>query len=322
MRKPTGISHSLGITLYECATAGSTHGQRRCRRSRCCLGDPRDYVADLSPELVRVILRAIAPSRADRFTSATEFREALAAVAKVRVTPSAPVITIAPKPDTGALALFRPHRQNFNPFVTHLLTMYSQSPTTNAGTRGLNDVGRETYIHTLLDDKLRPDVLAGKFRLVVVTGNAGDGKTAFINWIEDATEVKPSLVRKANGSEFTLRGRRFITNYDGSQDEDTKANEDVLEEFFFPFASKDDSTWPTNETRIIAINEGRFVDFLTEHEDRYPRLRALVMAGLDGAPAADGVVAVNLNLRAVVADPLAHYTRLDLRPASAPLRER
>ena len=295
--------YSLGITLYECATGWKYPWTEAMPPVKVLPKDPRDYVSDLSPELVQVILRAIAPSRANRFSSATEFKEALAGVAKVRVTPSAPVVTITPKLGTGVLPLFQPHKPNFNPFVTHLLTMYSQSPTTNAGTRGLDDAGRETYIPTLLDDKLRPAVLAGEFRLVAVTGNAGDGKTAFINRIEDAVEVKRSLVRKTNGSEFTLRGRRFITNYDGSQDEDDKANDDVLQEFLAPFEGEDANKWPSDETRIIAINEGRLVDFLTEHEDRFPRLRTLVTAGLAGAPALDGVVAVNLNLRAVVADP-------------------
>ena len=56
--------------------------------------------------------------------------------------------------------------------------MYSQSPRSNAGTRGLDEIGRETYVRTLLDDRLRTALLAGEFRLVAVTGNAGDGKTA------------------------------------------------------------------------------------------------------------------------------------------------
>ena len=37
-----------------------------------------------------------------------------------------------------------------------------------------------------------------------------------------------------------------------------------------------------DETRIIAINEGRLVDFLTEHESRYGRLRTIVLAGTGG----------------------------------------
>ena len=213
-----------------------------------------------------MVLRAVAPRRADRFTSASEFREALAAVTQVRVPPTAPPIEVTPKWESGVLALLTPHKPNFNPFVSALLTMYSQSPLSNAGTRGLDEIGRATYVRTLLDDKLRPAVFAGHFRLVAVTGNAGDGKTAFIQQIERATEVAPTLAKRSNGSEFTWSGRRFMTNYDGSQDEEDKGNDEVLREFFEPFEGDDSATWPIKETRIIAINEGRLVDFLTEHE--------------------------------------------------------
>ena len=294
---------SLGVTLYECATA-KYPWESATPLAGVAPKDPRDFkfTSELAPEFVQVILRAIAPRSADRFASATEFREALVAVDKVRVTPDPPPLEVTTKPDAAALPLFQPHKSNFNPFVSHLLTMYSQSPKSNAGTRGLDFIGRETYVHTLLDDHLRPAVLAGEFRLVAVTGNAGDGKTAFIQQIERATEVAATLVKLPNGSEFSWSGRRFITNYDGSQDEEDKANDDVLREFFEPFEGDDCSGWPTNETRIIAINEGRLVDFLTEHDARYRRLRAIVLDGLAGAPAEDGVVAVNLNLRSLVAD--------------------
>ena len=181
--------------------------------------------------------------------------------------------------------------------------MYSQSPRSNAGTRGLDDIGRETYIRTLLDDQLRSALLAGEFRLVVVTGNAGDGKTAFIQQIERATEVTPTLVTRPNGSAFSWKGRRFITNHDGSQDEEDTTNDDVLRAFFGPFEGDDSRGWPQDETRIIAINEGRLVDFFTEHEGQYRRLREIVLAGLAGEAPQDGVAAVNLNLRSVVASP-------------------
>ena len=71
--------------------------------------------------------------------------------------------------------------------------------------------------------------------------------------------------------------------------------------FFGPFEGDDNGGWPQDETRIIAINEGRLVDFLTQHESRYRRLRKIVLAGLAGAAPEDGVATVNLNLRSVVA---------------------
>ena len=288
---------SLGVTLYECATRkypwkGDTP------IAGVAPTEAGDYASDLAPEFARVLMQAIAPRRADRFPSAAAFRDALATVDTVRAVPDAPPVD-APA-DSGESPAPWPHKPNFNPFVSHLQAMYSQSPRSNAGTRGLDEIGRETYVQTLLDDRLRPALLAGEFRLVVVTGNAGDGKTAFIQQIERATEVASTLVRRPNGAEFKWRNRRFVTNHDGSQDEEGKANDEVLREFFQPFEG-DCGGWPQDETRIIAINEGRLVDFLSEHEDRYRRLRALVLAGLAGAAPEDGVAAVNLNLRSVVA---------------------
>ena len=293
---------ALGVTLYECATGKYPWDGAR-PIADAAPRDPRDLGSSLAAEFVRVLLQAIAPHRTDRFASAVAFRDALAAVTLVHVAP--PVAPVEPtlEGDTGELSLLHPPKPNFNPFVSLLLTMYSQSPHSNAGTRGLDDIGRETYIRTLLDDQLRSALLAGEFRLVAVTGNAGDGKTAFIQQIERATEVAPTLVTRPNGSTFFWKGRRFITNHDGSQDEEGTANEDVLRAFFGPFEGDDSRGWPQDETRIIAINEGRLVDFLTEHEGQYRRLREIVLAGLAGEAPEDGVAAVNLNLRSMVASP-------------------
>ena len=57
----------------------------------------------------------------------------------------------------------------------------------------------------------------------------------------------------------------FESNYDGSQDEDERANNEVLESFFQPF--EDISNYnQASEGRIIAINEGRLVEFLKTTE--------------------------------------------------------
>ncbi len=289
---------SLGVTLYECAT-GKYPWKGDTPLAGAAPAEAGDYAGDLAPGFARVLMRAVAPRRADRFASAAAFREALAAVDGVRAAPDVPPAA-APAP-AGDSPLPQPRKPNFNPFVSHLQAMYSQSPRSNAGTRGLDEIGRDTYVPTLLDVRLRPALLAGEFRLVVVTGNAGDGKTAFIQQIERSTEAAATLVRRPNGAEFTWRNRRFVTNHDGSQDEEGKANDDMLQEFFQPFEGDGGGGWPRDETRVIAVNEGRLVDFLDEHEDRYRRLRALVLAGLAGAAPEDGVAAVNLNLRSVVA---------------------
>ena len=293
---------ALGVTLYECVTGKYPwDGPRPVADT--APKDPRDFNSGLGSEFVQVLLQAIAPRRSDRFASAAAFRDALSAVAAVRSGPATVPIALPPDVGSGEPSLLHPTKPNFNPFVSHLLTMYSQSPRSNAGTRGLDAVGRETYVRTLLDETLRSALLAGEFRLVAVTGNAGDGKTAFIQQIESAIEAESALERRPNGSTFSRAGRRFITNHDGSQDEDDVTNDEVLRAFFAPFEGDDSHGWPQDETRIIAINEGRLVDFLTEHGSRYGRLRTIVLAGLAGAAPEDGVAAVNLNLRSVVASP-------------------
>jgi hypothetical protein len=247
---------------------------------------------------VGVVLKAIAPKRADRFPSASELLAALEGVATARRGSTS-------ESSDGLLspALAGPLSPNSNPFVSHLLTLYSQSPRTNAGTRGLDELGRETYVSTLLDDRLLPAVLAGTFKLVVITGNAGDGKTAFLQQLEAEASEHDNLVSTAalaNGRRFSTRTRTFLTNYDGSQDEGDQANEEVLRAFFAPFAGERPEAWPDAETRLIAINEGRLVDFLTKERSRFPALLRLVEDGLETGADASGVAVVNLNLRSVV----------------------
>ena len=156
-------------------------------------------------------------------------------------------------------------RPNVNPFAEFLLTLYSQSQRTNAGTRGLDDWSRRIYIDTQLDRTLKPALLDGEFNLVVISGNAGDGKTAFIQQVETAAKDAGAVIQSVangNGAAFELRGHRFRSNYDGSQDEGEKVNDTVLLEFLRPYEGNEAAAWPANETRMIAINEGRLIDFL------------------------------------------------------------
>ncbi len=198
---------------------------------------------------------------------------------------------------------FKADRPNFNPYVSHLLTLYSQSQISNAGTRGLDEIGKATYVSTYLDEKLQPALLRGDFRLVVISGNAGDGKTAFIQQFEsEAERLGAQFRRGVNGAVFQLKGHTFQSNYDGSQDEGDEQNDSVLLKFFSPFKGKNPDSWPTNQTRIIAINEGRLVDFFLEHEKDFPELAAMVQQGLAGQQPESGVSVINLNLRSVVSD--------------------
>ena len=295
--------YALGITFYECLT-GNYPFRESPTPIKTQPKDPKEFkgYADLSTSLLNVLMKMLAAERKNRFTSAEELLTALAEVKHYRSVPTTAKIGTSPK--TIAKLSFEPTKPNTNPFVTHMLTLYSQSQVSNAGTRGLDEIGKATYIPTHLDEKLRPALLQGKFRLVIITGNAGDGKTAFIQQFEAFAESDGAqMQRGANGAVFQLNGYRYQSNYDGSQDEGDERNDAVLQKFFGPFAGRDKSSWPENQTRLIAINEGRLVDFLSEHEDEFLPLAKRVQQGLAGGTPEDGIAVINLNLRSVVAEP-------------------
>ena len=295
--------YALGISFYECLT-GKYPFDDPTPPIKTQPKDPKQFkgCADLSSFLVNVLVKMIAPERKERFASAEEFLTALAGVKRLRSALTTGEIIAGPK--VVSKLGFEPTKPNTNPFVTHLLTLYSQSQLSNAGTRGLDEVGKATYVPTYLDKKLKPALLKGEFRLVIISGNAGDGKTAFIQQFEAFAESKGAqMQRGANGAVFQLKGHTFQSNYDGSQDEGDERNDAVLQKFFAPFAGKDTSGWPDNQTRLIAINEGRLVDFFLEHEEEFPLLANLIQKGLAGAASEGGIAVINLNLRSVVAEP-------------------
>ena len=146
--------------------------------------DPRDIAGfgDLGPGFVTALRRAISPRRAERFPDAEAFRTALREAGDVRLTPAHRTTEEeAPAAPQGPAAVSPgPVEPGRNPFVAHLQTLYSQNSRTNAGTRGLDPTGFPLYVETALDTRLTQAVLRGEHRLVVITGNAGDGKTAFL----------------------------------------------------------------------------------------------------------------------------------------------
>lgn len=306
----------LGVTLYEALTGGQYPWDANWPLPGVAPTDPRTAYSgfgNLAPGFAEIMLRAISPYRGERFGTAEELLGALVALDSARSTPlpSLPLpqhSELPPAPPAGdsgdEAALPEP---NSNPFVAHLQTLYSQSRRSNRGTRGLDPHSMSVYVETALDRELVPALRQGRHALVVVTGNAGDGKTAFLESFErQARKLGADFgPRRPNGSDFVLEGHRFRTNHDGSQDEGDTDGDEVLEEFFAPFSGTAETEWrhAQGETRLIAVNEGRLIDFLSHRHDRYPRLAKLVNLGLSGRDTGQAVAVVNLNARDVTARP-------------------
>lgn len=285
---------SFGITLYELVC--------RCYpwdKSPIPLPDkdPIDPITKnekISRQFADFLLKSILCDRTKRFKNAEEMLETLHAIGEAGIAAQA---TADPMPVVN-------HAYTTSDFVKYLNSLYSQSQYGNQGTRSnkvISPLDSETYIETKLDSELLKDICKGKYKLLIITGNAGDGKTAFIRKIESKAEAVQHLSH-ANGASFKINGVPFVSNYDGSQNEADKVNAEVLREFFAPFYNQEDfQTVP--DGRIIAINEGVLADFLSKTSelkhlsnviDEYFRNE-----GKSLLP--EGLMIINLNLRSVTA---------------------
>lgn len=296
----SGDLFALGITLYEMICKKHPYPDKQPQVHLSPIHP--DHVSEgmnLSKPVADFIYRAVQPKKDDRFATAQEMEKALLEVMKGPIYDRDSVVCIDQKPDTEIS-----DRPNYNPFVDQLRRLFSQARVSNAGTRGLDEVAQKTYIDTRLDKELVPAILDGSFKLVIITGNAGDGKTALIQQLECQAEKLHPLPTK-NGSRFVVRGTWFQSNYDGSQDEGDKDNDQVLEEFLSPFAGKTRIS-EAEEGRILAINEGRLIEFLS-HEERKERFGFLYEIiddyfnehGEGYLP--DKMMLINLNWRSIVA---------------------
>lgn len=307
--RPDADLFSLGVVLYELVAQRHPFPEDRPEG-----GEPydiRDVCPDLaiSKEFAGFLLKSVQPHAPDRFGSAREMAKALRAVPSLHA-PSAPEAPAA-KGANGVpgitLEPWEIGKPNYNPYVTRLLTLYSQAKRTNSGTRGLDEIARFTYVPTRLDTHLTPAIADGKFRLVVVTGNAGDGKTAFLQRVEQYFRndlgIGVTALENGNGSRWTRDGLSFETNYDGSQDEGDVESDAVLARFLLPFAGDVKAGLAGKEVRLIAINEGRLIDFLDHGTEReqFAGLREQLKRALAAQGTPSTLLVVNLNLRAVAA---------------------
>ena len=113
-------------------------------------------------------------------------------------------------------------KNQINPWVNNLLGVYQFSKIGNSDNRGLDtDFAKETYIPTKLDTELLPDIIQSKYKVVFLTGNAGDGKTAFLEKVFIALlENGGEEVEKTSaGWIVKYNNRVFKACYDASESE-------------------------------------------------------------------------------------------------------
>ncbi len=180
---------------------------------------------------------------------------------------------------------------NTNPTVESLRQGYRGSKGGNAANRGLdNDFLRNTYVPTLLDSRLLPDLLSRKLRAVFLTGNPGDGKTAFLVKVREELVADGGLLVTEDDAGWTVRlgNHTFVAVYDASESNNQLSSDDLLHEALTPPKGETEE----QRTVMLAINDGRLLQFFTDYEHVYEDHARAMRAHFSRSPAPLADIAV------------------------------
>ena len=217
------------------------------------------------PTVAAFLDQATNPDPKQRITSAAEAKAAL----------SAPSATEAESTGGSAGSVTEPlvRSENEVAWLRSLLQSYPGSRWGNSETRGLDtDFAEQTYVETPLEDALFDDILLRKVRLVILCGNAGDGKTALLQHLARRLEFG-----RHNSSKRILEhrmddGLMVRMNLDGSASWRGSSADELLDEFLQPFqaGSPDEDI-----VHLLAINDGRLLEWIEKVESETPLTQAL-----------------------------------------------
>jgi serine/threonine protein kinase len=191
-------------------------------------------------------------------------------------------------------------------WLRHLLQSYPGSRWGNQETRGLDTPFSEsTYVETRLEEVLLRDIRERHVRLVILCGNAGDGKTALLQHLARRLGLgkQPSAHRILEGR--LEDGLRVRMNLDGSAAWRGRSADALLDEFLGPFH---DGPPAKDIVHVLAINDGKLLEWVNSyaerHEGQTTALTDLLAELLEGDSASPDshVQFISLNRRSLVGD--------------------
>ncbi len=323
---------TLAAVLFHAATGRMPYehgGEHRPERG-CNWGDTTDL-----PRLRRFIDLAVDPREGFRFTNGAaavaHLEEDAETAARgsggggsVAVPTASPPVHPPPEPPTGdgnepdgstnarSTATPEPKKPredaagdtpNVVRWLTELLQAYPGGVYGNAETRGLDsDFATATYVDTELDAALLREVRERRSRLVILCGNAGDGKTALLQNLFKALGCGPQTSRARTREETLSDGLTLRANLDGSAAYRGRSADELMDELLAPFA---DGPPGEDLCHLLAVNDGRLLEWI-EHAEAAGGGETWLTGGLksllgEGRPI-EGVCFVNLNARSLVGE--------------------
>lgn len=193
---------------------------------------------------------------------------------------------------------------NTAPRLAELLSAYPGSRHGNSETRGLDSAfAASTYVETGLDHVLQQEIKEDRVKLAILFGNAGDGKTAFLQHLLGALGV-PDVHSSRRVQERRLDdGRRLTVNLDGSAAWQGQSADTLLDQFFRP-CHQLVFDGQARHPRVLAINSGKLLEWLETQEDT-PLTKQLYVALFDSEDDDEPVIdprirLIDLNRRSLV----------------------
>ncbi len=241
------------------------------------------------PTITAFLAKATDPDPEQRFASADEAKAAL----------SPPSATEAESADESAEPPAEPpaRRENEVRWLQSLLQSYPGSRWGNSETRGLDtNFAEQTYVETRLEEALYGDILCRKVRLVILCGNAGDGKTALLQHLAGRLGFGIH-----NSSERILEhpmddGLIVRMNLDGSASWQGRSADELLDEFLQPFQQ---GAPGEDIVHLLAINDGRLLEWIDRAETPLTQALYNLLNGEESAPESH-IRFISLNQRSLV----------------------
>ncbi|MYD13238.1 MAG: hypothetical protein F4107_07120 [Gemmatimonadetes bacterium] len=214
---------------------------------------------DEYPELVEFFERAVHTDSAEPLLTAAD---ALGTLTKDST--SEPELVVEESPGQGIDASqpeeARIRSPNEVPWLRQLLTSYPGSRWGNRETRGLDThFATQTYVKTELEAVLFDDIMNRRARLVILCGNAGDGKTAMLQHLAESLGMGRHDSSQRIVDQVIDDGLRVRMNLDGSAAFRGRSADEVLDGFLEPFRRG-----PPSEdiVHLLAINDGRLLEWI------------------------------------------------------------